>query len=102
MFSLNLHVKTGIQSVGTYPQHGAILKHMWLVTNHTVFIQHRDPLLGKLNRLNKTIQGNKPVRFLNDGKTQPGLGALTAGDLNSYLHQEAAVSDWNAFCTICL
>lgn len=102
MLSLLFHANTGIPSVDTYPKHGAILEHVWLITNHTVFIQHRDPLLCKLNCLNRTIQEKKPVRFSDDRETQPGPGAPTVKDLNSYLHQEAAVSDWNAFCTICL
>lgn len=102
MLSLTFLVNMEIQSGSTYPKHGAILKHVRLITDHTVFIQYGDPLLGKLNSLGKTMQGNEPARVSDDEKTQQGQGPPTVDDLNSYLHQEAAVSDWNAFCTICL
>jgi hypothetical protein len=53
MLLLVLHVNVEVQSMGTYPKHGAILKHVWFITHHTIFIQYRDPLLSKLNGLIK-------------------------------------------------
>ena len=87
---LHLHPKrtlTPRQPGRTHPQHGAVLEHVALVTDHTVLVQHGDPLLSELNGLDRTTQRNHEGKVTRDLKTHLKLKYFYNGwHLGSYLH----------------
>lgn len=90
-------------AAGTHPEHGAVLEHVALVADHTVLVQHGDPLLRELDGLHRAARRNNEGKVTRGRKTHAKLKYFYGGwGLCSYLNQETTVSYWNAFGTICL